>query len=225
MAAVTERRRYALKLNDLAEIQIGYQHRDSARPVSAVTTGTHRFIQIKDLDLEGRFKSEVLDRGGIVPYIWLSGLFGVTPSSDARRYQVDQGDVLFLSRGQRSIAVAIPDPLQETIAAYYFYILRPDRSRILPEYLAWFINQPSAQVYLETNRMGSHIKMVPKPALEQLEIALPSIATQGSIVQLEKLRQAEEHAMVRLIKARKKLIDGLALEAAVNGGTHSQEKL
>lgn len=213
-----------VKLRDLVEIQIGYQHRDSARPAGAVTTGTHSIIQIKDLDLEGRFKSEVLDRGGIVPYVWPNGLFRVTPSGDARRYQVDQGDLLFLSRGQRAIAVAIPGPLQETIAAYYFYILRPDKTRILPEYLAWFINQPSAQVYLESNQRGSHIKMVPKPALEELEVALPSITTQASIVQLEKLRQTEEHTMVRLAKARKKLIDGLALNAAMNSGAPPQEK-
>ncbi len=220
-----DHRTASVKLRDLVEIQIGYQHRDSARPASAVTTGTHRIIQIKDLDLEGRFKSEVLDRGGIVPYVWPNGLFLLTPSGDAWRYRVGQGDLLFLSRGQRAIAVAIPDPLQETIAAYYFYILRPDKTSILPEYLAWFINQPSAQAYFESNQMGSHIKMIPKPALEQLEVVLPPLATQGSIVQLEKLRQTEEHTMVRLAKARKKLIDGLALEAAMNGRAHPQEKL
>lgn len=204
-----------MKLRDLVEIQIGYQHRDSAHPASAVTTGTHRIIQIKDLDIEGRFKSEVFERGGTVPYVWPNSLFRITPSGDARRYQVDPGDLLFLSRGQRAIAVAIPNLLKEAIASYYFYILRPDRARILPEYLAWFINQPSAQVYLEKNQRGSHIKMVPKPALEQLEVALPSITTQGSIVQLEKLRQAEEHAMARLAKARKTLVNELALQAAL----------
>lgn len=213
-----------MRLRDLAEIQIGYQHRNSARPASAVTAGTHRIIQIKDLDLEGRFKSEVLNRGGIAPYIWPSGLFWLTPSGDARRYQVDQGDLLFLSRGQRAIAVAISNPLQRTIAAYYFYILRPDKTRILPEYLAWFINQPSAQVYLGSNQRGSHIKMVPKPALEQLEVSLPSIATQGYIVQLERLRQTEEHAMLQLAKARKQLIDGLALNAARDADARPQEK-
>lgn len=213
-----------LKLREIAETQIGYQNRDSAHPASALTKGSHRIIQIKDLDLEGRFKSTVLNRGGVTPYIWPSNLFWITPSGDARRYEVDRGNVLFLSRGQRPLAIPVLDPLPDTIASYYFYILRPDTKRALPEYLAWFINQPSARAYLESRQLGSHIKMIPKLAFEELEVALPPLAIQRSIVELEKLRQKEEHAMVQLARARKKLVDGLALEAATNGGAHPQEK-
>ena len=204
-----------MKLREIAETQIGYQNRDSAHPASALAKGSHRIIQIKDLDLEGRFKSTVLDRGGITPYIWPSNLFWVTPPGDARRYQVDRGDVLFLSRGQRPLAIPVSESLPETIASYYFYILRPDLNRALPEYLAWFINQSSARVYLESRQIGSHIKMIPKLAFEELEVALPPLATQRSIIELEKLRQKEEHAMAQLAKARKRLIDGVALKAAM----------
>lgn len=214
----------SLKLREVAEIQIGYQHRDRAHPASALAKGSHRIIQIKDLDLDGRFKSTVLERGGITPYIWPSNLFWITPSGDAQRYEVEHGDLLFLSRGQRPLAIPILEPPPETIASYYFYILRPDTKRALPEYLAWFINQPSARAYLESRQLGSHIKMIPKPAFEELEVALPPLATQHSIVELERLRQKEEHAMVQLAKARKRLVDGLALEAATNGGAHPQEK-
>lgn len=202
------------KVREIAEIQIGYQNRDSARPASALTKGSHRIIQIKDLDPERRFKSMILDRGGIAPYVWPKNIFWITPPGDAERYLVKRGDVLFLSRGQKPFAVAVSDDLPQTIASYYFYILRPDSNRILPEYLAWFINQPSAQAYLESRQLGSHIKMVPKLAFEELAVALPPLATQRAIVALEKLRQKEEHFMAQLAKARKRLIDGVALLAA-----------
>lgn len=206
-----------MKLRDLVEIQIGYQNRDRARPMSALIKGSHRIVQIKDLDLEGSFESTRLGREGMLPRIWTNNLFWVTPSSDVRRYQVDQGNVLFLYRGQRPLAITVSEHIPETIASYYFYILRLHLECVLPEYLAWFINQPSAQAYLESHQLGSHIKMIPKSAFENMEIVLPSLAIQRLIVDLEKLRQKEEYSMARLVKARKTLVNRLALQAALAG--------
>ncbi len=203
-----------MKLRDIAEIQIGYQHRDKTRAIGMDSTGTHQVIQIKDLDLEEQFKDEVIARGGVVPYVWSKGLSQATPSGDAKRYLVSQGDVLFLSRGQRTYAVPIVESLENTVASYYFYILRPDAKRVNSHYLAWFINQPTAQAFLERHQRGSHIKIIPKSAFEELEVILPTLDTQRTIVALERLRQKEEHIMSRLAYARKRLVNGLALQAA-----------
>jgi len=206
-------------LKDITDIQIGYQHRDKFRPIDRGSTGSHRIIQIKDLDLEDRFKGTVLERGGIAPYVWPGNLYQITPSGDADRYLVNKGDVLFLSRGQRSFAVSIAEPLENAIAAYYFYILRPDAERVLPEYLAWFINQPKAQSFLKRHQRGSHMQMISKTAFEELEVALPPLAIQRSIVKLEQLRQKEKHTMNRLANARKRLVNGIALQAALKGNS------
>jgi restriction endonuclease S subunit len=178
------------------------------------STGTHRIIQIKDLDLEERCKSTGIERGGSSPSVWPDGLYQVTPAGDARRYLVSQGDVLFLSRGQHTCAVPILQPLEHTIASYYFYILRSDTARVDPAYLAWFINQPTVQACLERLQRGSHIKIVPKSAFTELEVVLPPPATQRAIVELERLRQKEAYTMSRLVQARKRLVNGLALRAA-----------
>ncbi len=203
-----------MKLRDIAEIQSGYQHRDKAHPISMDSTGTHRIIQIKDLDPEEQFKDEVIEHGGIVPYVWAGDLNRVTPSGDARRYLVSRGDVLFLSRGQRPCAVPILASLKDTVASYYFYILRPDAARVSSEYLAWFINQSTAQAFLERLQRGSHIQIIPKSAFEELEVIVPPLVTQCAIAKLERLRQKEEHIMSRLVQARRRLVNGLALRAA-----------
>jgi len=204
-----------MMLRDIAEIQIGYQHRDKGHPITTGSTGTHRIIQIKDLDLEEPFKREVIGRGGSAPYVWLNNLYQVTPAGDAERYLVSQGDVLFLSRGQRTYAVPVLQALENTVASYYFYILRPDADYVDPEYLAWFINQPTAQACLERLQRGSHIKIIPKSAFEELDVVLPPLATQRAIVELERLRQREAYTMSRLVQARKRLVNGLALQAAL----------
>src|SRR5215471_4153027 len=204
-----------MQLRDMAEIQVGYQHRDKGHPINMGSTGTHRIIQIKDLDLEEQFKREVIGRGGSAPYVWLDNLYQVTPAGDAERYLVSQGDVLFLSRGQRTYAVPVLQALENTVASYYFYILRPDADRVDPEYLAWFINQPTAQACLERLRRGSHIKIIPKSAFEELEVVLPPLATQRAIVELERLWRREAYIMSRLVQARRRLVNGLALRAAL----------
>jgi restriction endonuclease S subunit len=201
-----------MKLRDIAEIQIGYQHRDKGHPLNMGSTGSHRIIQIKDL--EERFKGEVIERGGSAPYVWSDSLYQVTPAGDAERYLVNHGDVLFLSRGQRTYAVPVLQTLENTVASYYFYILRPDADRVDAEYLAWFINQPTTQARLERLQRGSHIKIIPKSAFEALEVVLPSLAIQRAIVELERLRQKEAYTMGRLTQARKRLVNGLALRAA-----------
>ena len=203
-----------MQLRDIVEMQIGYQHRDKGQPITMGSTGTHRIIQIKDLDLEERFKSTVLERGGSVPYVWPDSLYQVTPTGDAERYLVSQGDVLFLSRGQRPYAVPVLQPLANTVASYYFYILRSDANRVDPAYLAWFINQPTAQAFLERRQRGTLIKLIPKSAVEELEVVLPPLVTQRAIVALERLRQQEAHIMSRLVQARQRLVNGLALRAA-----------
>ena len=203
-----------MQLREIAAIQIGYQHRDKGHPIHMGSTGTHWIIQIKDLDLEERFKSEVIERGGSVPYVWPDSLYQVTPTGDAERYLVSQGDVLFLSRGQHTYAVPVSQTLKNTVASYYFYILRLDTDRVDPEYLAWFINQPTTQACLERLQRGSHIKIIPKSAFEELEVVLPPLATQRAIVELERLRQKEDYTMSRLIQASKRLVNGLALRAA-----------
>jgi hypothetical protein len=203
-------------LKELGDIQIGYQHREKVSPLNRTEDGTHRIVQIKDLDLDGKYRAEVLSAGGLAPYVWLKGLSWVTPKGDADRYQVKRGDVLFLSRGQRAFAIPVLESIENTIASYYFYILRPDNERVLPEYLAWFINQPSSQLYLESHQVGSHMKMVSKQAFEELEIAIPPLATQRVIVELERLRQKEEYTLDLLLKARKNLINSLAFKAATS---------
>lgn len=187
------------KLKDIAEIQIGYQHRDRGQTISKESVGSHRIIQIKDIN-ESIILAENLTK--------------INPKGDAERYLVNQDDILFLSRGVRALAILVRAPLKNAIAAYYFYILRVNSSTVLPEYLAWFISQPKAQAYLKSQQKGSHIKMIPKSAVEDLDIDIPSLKVQKTIIDLEKLRAKEEQTMHSIIKARKKLVNGLALVSA-----------
>lgn len=204
------------QLKQICDIQLGYQHREK---VADVEHGTHRLIQGKDV-----VRADVLPDGDSAPAGWritTAHLDRMTPKGDAARYQLRPGDVLFVSRGTTNIAVPLneesvrpfPDQWEDVIAAYTFFVLRPDRSRVLPEYLAWFINQAPAQAFLSRQSRGSLAKLLPKSAFEELEIPLPPLGLQQKIVDIEHLRSREEGLLKRLIAARQQVIQQACLQA------------
>lgn len=190
-----------MKLSEMTDIQLGFQPREQRQANDSGKTGSHRVIQIKDVDSSGALLTRQLSK--------------TTPTGKIERYLVTKGDVLFLSRGQKNVAILIEESLQNTLASYYFYILRANLTLVLPEYLCWFINQPSAQTFLESVGQGSLIKMIPKSIFKEWAIPLPSLKAQKAIAELGKLQKKEVHTMERLVQSRKRFINGLALRAAM----------
>jgi hypothetical protein len=206
-----------IKLAEVADVQLGYQHREK---VSHAEHGSHRLIQGKDV-----VPAEALSSGIDRPAGWrvaTDNLDRVTPKGDAARYSLRPGDVLFVSRGTINIAVPLneltvqpfPKRWDDLIPAYTFYILRPDLNRVLPEFLAWFINQPPAQAYLTQQSRGTLVKLMPKSLFEELEVPVPPLAVQRQVMEIEDLRAREEGLLKRLIAARQRLVQQACLDAA-----------
>jgi restriction endonuclease S subunit len=131
------------------------------------------------------------------------------------RYFVSGGEVVFRSRGEPNIAVAIPDPLPEPVVVTVpLVIVRPNRGRILPEYLAWAINQPDAQRRLGEEAQGTGLRMIPMAALEDLEIAVPDLQTQRRIVELDALARQEGQLLRQLAARRETLVSAILGDAA-----------
>jgi restriction endonuclease S subunit len=187
-----------LKIKEITDIQMGYQFRGKVEPDPK---GTHKVMQIRDFD---EFQN-----------LNVEGMYTVTPKSDAVRYMVSKGDVLFLSRGQRNFAIPIDYDLENTIAASYFFILRTKIRKVLPEYLAWYINQTPAQEYLHNiARRGTHMPLVPLSVFADLPIEVPDIKTQSTIVELSNLMEKERLLLNRLQDRRTYLVKAACLKAA-----------
>lgn len=185
------------RVKDIAQIQMGFQIR---RQEDNGADGRYPIIQIKDIGEDNRVDLENLDT--------------VATKGPVERYRVNRGDVLFQTRGRRFAAIPIVDDLHDTLATYVFFIIQPDPDMIRSEYLAWYINQAPAQTYLEKTAVGTVHRMVKKKGLEELEVDLPPLKTQETIVRLENLRQQEEATMKRIADLRKSLLQGICLRAA-----------
>lgn len=132
----------------------------------------------------------------------------------AEHYLINKGDVLFLSRGHRNWAVSISDDCEDTIAVSHFYVLKMKNASVIPEYIAWHINQTPAQKYLHNiARRGTHIPIIPLSAFKGITVDLPDKETQKKIVELSNLMEKEKLLFNELQGKRSQLINAISLKA------------
>jgi restriction endonuclease S subunit len=194
-------------LKEIATIRSGHLFREKIEPDP---NGQYQVIQIGDITTDARLSSYALTRISL-PDIKSSQI-------------IEKDDVLFISRGMRKQAVAITDPLENTIATSQIFVIRPDQ-RLLPEYLAWFINQRPAQHFLEEHSTGTNVSLVNMEALSKMPVQTPPLETQRQIVRIHNLSLREKELMDMIQTKRRVLIERSLLRgigpavAEQNGGT------
>ena len=187
-----------MRLAELSEIHSGYTARGRLNPLQE---GGVPALQLRDIGTNGEAPGPNFQRYDL--------------GELSERYFVRGGEVIFRSRGEPNAAAAISDPLPEPVAVIVpLVIVRPDRARVLPEYLAWAINQPDAQRRLGAEAQGTSLRMIPMAALEDLEIAVPDLTTQKRIVELNALARQEGHLLRHLAARRETLVSAILGEAA-----------
>lgn len=171
-----------VRLKDLADIQSGYPFR------GAVVAGPPQcgvaVIQMRDLGEE------------LVPdlreVVW-SDRISVKPT-----HLVKVGDVLFRGRGNAPAGYCLRELPAQCIAAAPLLRLRLRSNVLLPEFLAWYLRQETAQAYFEGNAQGSAMRIVGVDVLENLQIPVVSREKQQKIVALVELSERERKLRQRL---------------------------
>jgi len=185
-----------LKLKNLASVQMGYSFR--SRLEASEGDGV-AVIQMKDL----------LD----VNTVACDGLVKIDMETVKEHHLVQRGDLVFRSRGQlTTAAVLLDDPGKAVVAAPLFRIRVTRPGKILPEYLNWFIGQRDAQAYLTSRAKGTVQKMISKQAIEDLEVALPSLKKQKLIIELASLSVQEQTLLHTIADKREQYISTVLMQ-------------
>ncbi len=130
---------------------------------------------------------------------------------------LEKGDLLFIAKGMHNFAAHVDKQLARTVAAANFLVIRVNIENVLPEYLAWCINQGPAQAFLKENAKGSYIPSISKRVLSELQIPLPSLELQQKIIRTQQLMNLENELIAQIQNRRKIMIEALLLKTA-NGG-------
>lgn len=120
---------------------------------------------------------------------------------------LDNGDVLFLSKGNNNPAILVEGIPSPCVCSPQFYLLKKKVDDIDSEYLAWIMNQEPSQDYFRSNREGSGTLSVRRSVLENLEIPVPPLSVQRDMVQLQYMVKREEELQAKLLENRMQMIE------------------
>lgn len=183
-----------LSLGEVAAIRSGHPFRG---PVEVVEGGSVSVVQMKDLhadsliDWSATVRTELMGRK---EPDWLK-----------------QGDLLFVSRGNRYHAVHVDQsPHRAVCGAHLFHLTVREPALVLPAFLAWQIGQQPVQRQLLQAASGSNQLSVAKTSLEALEITVPPMRTQRLLVGMAEAALREKVVLTALIRNREQELDALA---------------
>ena len=183
-------------LNNIVNIRSGILFRGRLRndPKGQVAV-----IQLRDVNNDGNILSKNLIK------------------VNERNFRGDEflkpNDVIFKAKSTYRTAAVFVEKDIKTVASAHYFILRNTSKEILPEYLAWFLNQESAQHYFDTHARGTRVPIINKVSLGNLQIAIPDLSTQGKIVVVSRLSVRERDLLEELKTKRELLIKASLLEA------------
>jgi len=195
-----------MKIKELATVQMGYSFRSR---LEASEGGGVAVIQMKDL----------LDDNTVS----CDGLVRINMEALKDHHLAQRGDLVFRSRGSvTTAAVLLEDPGKAVIAAplLRLRVIKPDK--VLPEYLNWYISKRDAQIFLTSQAKGTVQTMISKQAIEDLEVALPSLEKQKNIVELATMSAREKKLLRTLADKREQYISTELMQFA-KGTTNGHE--
>jgi hypothetical protein len=185
-------------LRDIAEIRMGYTFRGSLKDAA---TGNTAVIQMKDASPEGLLQPQAFARTQL--------------DHLSEHYLLQEGDLVFRSRGLVNTVALIEEPLPRTICiAPLMFIRIAQKQLILPAYLQWFINLTTTQLKMSTFARGTAIRMIPAEAMEGLELVLPPLERQHKIIATTELNRQIQAMEAKLAEKRLRYTEEALLQYA-----------
>ena len=121
------------------------------------------------------------------------------------------GDVILTTRGRRNFALVLTTVPCPAVCSPHFFVIRVRQPQIImPEFLAWQINQKAAQEHMQQSATGSYILNLTRSAVESVPISIPPIPTQAAAVAVANTAQREVSVLQALIDNQRSLIEVVA---------------
>lgn len=180
------------KIQDIATLQTGL----FAKPLAM---GEVVYLQAKHFDDQGNLSATLhpdLSREEI-----------------SAKHLLRNGDILFAAKGTKNFAAVYEEHNLPAVASTSFFVIRLFDTKVLPEYLAWFLNNSNTQTIVKAQALGTSIPSISKVVLEELEIPVPTIEKQKSVVTISKLRWQEKTIHTKLESLRDKKIQTQIINA------------
>lgn len=146
------------------------------------------------------------------------GLVRADMEMPKEHHLVKAGDLVFRSRGVTNTSAILLEDIGAAVVSAPLFRIRVTNSSVLPRYLNWYINQLPAQAFLASHAKGTAQQMISKDAVEDLELFVPSLERQRSILEVAVLAEQEQNLMKMLAEGRKQYLSAKLIEIAQGEG-------
>lgn len=183
-----------VKLQNIAEIYIGYTFREAIFPV---LNGNISVVQAKDI-----IQNEAI--------LNTDSLTKVSLELSRSSSYILNNDVLLISRatGPGSFRATVFESKEKNIiASSSIFIIRITDKNILPKYISIYLNSRDGQNDLVQLLSGSYLKTVPRKNLEELQIPIPSLQKQKIFIELNKNIKQQEKILERKKEIQRNIIN------------------
>lgn len=130
-----------------------------------------------------------------------------------QKHLLSKGDVLFAAKGKDFFAVVYDEKYSPAVASSTFLILKIIKNEVLPEYLQWYLNHPTVQKVLKNYASGTAINSISINVLENLEIIIPDMLKQKTILEVDRLQKRENKIQKQILKLRESLINEITIKS------------
>jgi restriction endonuclease S subunit len=180
-------------LTDIAIVKAGHPFRGK---IVEDTVASTYVVQIRDIDNDG--------------YIHWQRLIRTNITGRKSPDWLKKGDVLFAARGARNAAAYVGDIDKPTVCAPHYFLIQITDKSVLPEFIAWQLNQENAQRYFANSAEGSAQMNIRRAVLEATPLVIPSIEKQKAIIGFDNKVKQEKRLLNDLIDNRAKQMQGIA---------------
>jgi len=187
-----------MKLSEIADIRQGYQFREK---ITFSSIGHIKVIQMANI-----INCSNIDYINL-PYS--------NNENIRNEHFLKNGDIIFCARGNNNYNIMVNCINEKIIAVSQFVIIRPNSSFINNEYLSWFLKQKESISYFNSNRLVSTVPLINKNTLDELQIIVPPLEKQRTVVEIYKLLQ-KEFEIIDNIKMKKEKIINKILNLTIN---------
>lgn len=162
--------------------------------------GETHYIQARHFNSDGTFDSR------IQPEVHL----------DARqsKHLLLPGDILFACKGLHHFATLYQPTMGRAVASSIFLVIRVQpHAQVLPGYLVWYLNHPETQSRFRTHARPGSVSSLTLQAVADLEVRVPALSKQSTLLQVEALRRKEMALRSELQCLRENHIQTLLLQS------------
>jgi restriction endonuclease S subunit len=164
--------------------------------------GNAAYLQAKHFDDSGRIKFSI------------DSFIKISEKNE--NHLLEEGDILFVGKGLRNFAWTYSNAIGPAVASSIFFVLKPDKGKVIPEFLTTLLNTPQTQAYMQTLGAGSSIPSIRKSELDAFSFHLPSIEVQKKVVTIAQLQEQDIDLSSRIIAEKQKIYQSVINRLILN---------